>query len=213
MNKNTYWIIVAVIILVIGAYFIGQGSKNLAGIPDETGSGGNKLSVASYDDMVSSCKSIADDNLRNGFYEYGLYNNNLHTQPSNVSNNVFYNASKSTCYFSENLIEYPKTYSATDSYKKEGFYLFAAGMLPNGVVQHTANGDSQQGTVLPMAYCTIDTYQYPTAGSQTTHCVNFQLKQTGAGTNNYHATALGIGNTISRSEYEGLAQKYMSASN
>lgn len=211
--KNTNWIVVSIVIIVLVAvaYFVGQNSSNPSINSDnQITQESTPVGTTSYDDMVNSCKSIANDTLRNGFYEYGVYNDNLHTQPSVVSNNVFYNSSKSICYFSEDIIEYPKAYSASDPYQTEGFYLQAVALLPNGVAQHTAQGDSQQGTVLPIAYCNVKTYQYPTPGSQTTHCVDFQLKQTGAGTNNYHATALGIGNTISRAEYDALVQKYMS---
>lgn|GEM_PF-5824118 len=175
-----------------------------------TSQASNGVPQASYSQMVSSCQSITDGNLRNGLYEQDFAPQS-DTQPRQVSDNIYYNASQSTCYFTEHLIRYPAVYSTSDPYMVDAEYLYAAAISPNGVIQNAAQGDNVTGGPLSMAYCIISTYQFPTMGSTETNCFDFQLKQSGAGTSNYHASALGVGTKISQSQYAALVQEHMGA--
>ena len=94
MNTKAVWTILGVIALVFVAYLIGQGSTN----SDVQATGNTPVATASYDDMMNSCQSIADANLRNGFYETD-YTPQTDTQPRKVSDSIYYNASQSICYF------------------------------------------------------------------------------------------------------------------
>lgn len=221
--KTQNWLGLGILIIAIAAiaYFIGPGSSNQpqstsAPVVNNTNEqpavapAVSNVPAASYTDMVSSCQSIADGNIRNSSFE-GDFSYQSDAQPIQATDQINFNASESTCYFTEHIVSFPKVYEDSDPSTVEKDYLYTAALSPNGVMQTPAKGDSEVGGPLPMAYCIISTYEYPTSGSTQTHCVDFELAQSGAGTNNYHANALGIGNTISQPQYEALVQEYMSA--
>jgi uncharacterized protein (UPF0333 family) len=216
--KTEKWLGLGILIIAIAAiaYFIGQGSSNqsqLTSAPavNNTNEQPATASAASYTGMVSSCQSIADGNIRNSSFE-GDFSYQYDAQPIQATDQINFNASESTCYFTEHIVSFPKVYGDSDPSAVEKDYLYTTALSPNGVMQAPAKGDSEVGGPLPMAYCIISTYEYPTVGSTQTHCVDFEVIQSGGGTNNYHANALGIGNTISQPQYEALVQKYMSSS-
>ena len=216
-NKKYILIGVSVVILLMVAYFVGQSSNNQTqstntptannasaqSTPTPVAQNTNPSGYqAPYSGMATACQQIADYWLRSDLIEFVAG-----TQSPTGSDNIYYNSSKSICYFTDDVTHYPQVYSILDPTSVETLYLRAVAMSPDGVGQKVVNG-SVMGVALPVAYCTLSAYS---KGSPETHCVTFNLIQTGAGTDSYTANALGIGDDISQPEYQSLVSQDMSA--
>ncbi len=203
MNKNKNILLIVVIALITGAYFIGQNSNSSVSSDDSKNLTVGSTIAASNDEMIQSCQSIADKQLRTGAYESSAYSS-INARQSIVSDTINYNASRSTCYFTEKLIYYPSAEyittagELTNPLNIETNYLYAAPMQPDGILQDLQN----------VGYCTTNTYKDSNRATETT-CFDFQLSQSGAGTSNYKHDSLGVGVKISQVEYKALVQKYM----
>jgi hypothetical protein len=102
------------------------------------------------------------------------------------------------------VAEFPNVYSVTDPYETGGLYLYSAALLPDGSLQTPNNN----GAVQMVTYANIRSFTYPKPADEIKY-FDFNLKQTGIGTNNYSVQTLGVGNIISKEQFKALVSDYM----
>lgn len=166
----------------------------------------NNTPVISSEEMSQSCQSVADAQLRNGYFESSVVNySSAYIKPSKVTNLSHYDVQSSICYIVTATEVFPRVISVSDPSIILSVYLYGVAMTPEGEPQTPREGDS---VMQLSAWCIGSQYHYPKEAYES-KCINFNLRQIGAGTNNYSTKALGVGVTMSKTDFTSLLNKSM----